>query len=393
MFRLGRKTRRAALLAFAVALAAAAALVIGSASLLGSSAKPATASWRRLPPAPLAFEAGQTSVWTGKQLIVAGLTGAGADGNLLDATEAALAYDPAKRSWQRLAAPPKTEAYCRRTAVWTGSEMLVWGCRLTAYDPDADQWRLLPPPPSGAGIVVWTGKEMLGWGGGCCGDAISRGEAFDPKTERWHPLAESPLAPEQQPLGAWTGRELVLFVSGISAADGKPYADELARAAAYDPATDTWRRIAPLPERRAGAMAVWDGKEILVVGGRDGNGSPAGVGLAYNPATNGWRRLPAMETGRMQAVGAWTGSRLLVWGGELGRQALVLARTGFAFDPGTDSWARLPQAPIQGRIDPVAAWTGRELIVWGGLAPANAGSPEHLADGAAFTPGASKVDS
>ena len=385
MLRLGRKPRRVALLAFAL-VAVTAGMLVGSGSLLGSSAKPATASWRRLPPAPLAFEAGQTSVWTGKQLIVAGLTGAGADGNLLDASEAALAYDPAKHSWQRLAAPPKTEAYCRRTAVWTGSEMLVWGCGLTAYDPAADQWRLLPPPPSGAGIVVWTGKEMLGWGGGCCGDALSRGEAFDPKTETWRPLAESPLAPNQQPLGAWTGRELVLFVSGISAVDGKQLPEGLARAAAYDPATDTWRRIEPLPERRAGATAVWDGKEILVVGGRTLDGSPAGVGFAYNPATNRWRRIPAMETGRMQAAAAWTGSRLLVWGGELGREALIVSRTGSAFDPVASSWSPLPEAPIAGRLDPVSAWTGHELIVWGGLGVSDRRGPEHFSDGASFTP-------
>jgi hypothetical protein len=383
MFKLGRTTRRVALLAFALAVAAAAVLA-GSESLLGSGAKPATASWRLLPPAPLAFEAGQTSVWTGSEMIVSGLTGAGADGNLLDATEAALAYDPAKRAWRRLAAPPKTETYCRRHAVWTGAEMLVWGCSLLAYDPASDSWRRLPQPRSGAGIVVWTGRELVGWGGGCCGDAVARGEAFDPDTETWRALAESPLAPEQEPLGAWTGRELLLFVSGISPADGKPFPDDLARAAAYDPANDTWRRIAPLPERRGGARAVWAGHELLVVGGRDADGAPARAGLAYDPKTNGWRRFPAAEVGRVQAVATWTGSRLLVWGGDLGRVAFTPARTGYAFDPATDRWARLPQAPLAGRVDPAAVWTGRELLVWGGIAVGSDGQASHLTDGASF---------
>ena len=387
MFRLGRTIRRVALLALALALAAATVLVAGSASLLGSSTKPATASWRPIPAAPLAFEAGQTSVWTGKELIVSGLTGAGADGNLLEATEAALAYDPARRSWRRLAAPPKTEAYCRRKAVWTGREMLVWGCRLTAYDPAADDWRLRPPPASGAGIVVWTGRELVGWGGGCCGDAVARGEAYDPATESWRELAESPLAPEQEPLGAWSGHELILFVSGTSAVDGKPLPDKLARAAAYDPATDSWRRIAPLPERRLGATAGWDGREILVVGGRDAVGVAARTGLAYDPETNRWRRLPTLDPGRVQAVAVWTGTRLLVWGGELGRETFELARNGSAFDPATDRWSRVPQAPIEGRADPAAVWTGRELIVWGGIGAGLDGQREHLVDGASFSPG------
>ncbi len=211
------------------------------------------------------------------------------------------------------------------------------------------------------------------------------GQAYDPETETWRSLADSPLAPEQQPLGAWTGRELVLFVSGMSAVDGTPFPDELARAAAYDPETDTWRRIAPLPEARRGASAVWTGHEILVVGGRAGAGSPARVGLAYNPATNGWRRLPAMETGRMGAVAAWTGRRLLIWGGETGRTSFVATADGLAFDPGTDRWSRLPQAPLAGRSQADAVWTGRELIVWGGFGAGDGQRPGALADGASFS--------
>jgi hypothetical protein len=378
-------TRRVALLAFATVLAAA-AILVGSGTPFGSGATDTPAPWRLLPRAPLTFDAGQTSVWTGTELIVSGLTGAGADGNLLDSTEAALAYNPAARSWRRLAAPPRTDTYCRRDAVWTGREMLVWGCSLLAYDPAADHWRRLPEPPSGAGIVVWTGREMLGWGGGCCGDATARGEAFDPGTETWRTIADSPLAPEQQPLGVWTGRELVLFVSGISAVDGKPLPPELARAAAYEPATDAWRRIAPLPESGVGATAVWSGREILVVGGRDRNGALARAGLAYNPTTADWRRFPAMEPGRIGAVTAWTGSRLLVWGGDVGRTALAPVRGGLSFDPAGDRWTPLPRSPLEARTDAIAAWTGRELIVWGGVGAGDRGNGRRLDDGAAFAP-------
>src|SRR5439155_23735644 len=126
--------------------------------------------------------------------------------------------------------------------------------------------RLPRGPFGGGGIVVWTGSELIGWGGGCCGDAFSDGAAYNPSTNSWRKLARSPLAPSQGPLGAWTGHELVLFVGGISP-DGKPYPARLARAAAYNPATDTWRRIQPLPAPRGGATAVWDGREVLVVGG------------------------------------------------------------------------------------------------------------------------------
>ena len=315
------------------------------------------ATWHRLPRAPFRLSAGLTSVWTGRELVVSGLTGVAPDGNVLDAVDAAEAYNPTTRSWRRLARPPKTENYCHRSAVWTGKEMLVWGCGQLALDPLTNLWRRLPPAPSGQGIVVWTGRELIGWGGGCCGDANAGGGAYNPVTNKWRRLARSPLAPEQQPLGAWTGRELILFVSGRNP-DGRLWPARLARGAAYNPATDTWRRIAPLTAPRKGASAVWDGRELLVVGG------PTTASFAYNPATNRWRRLASMPFSRVGAASIWTGKRLLLWGGQTGRGAS--ARGGLAYDPKTGRWSRLPTAPLRGRDGSAVVWTGSRLLVWGG---------------------------
>ena len=115
---------------------------------------PATGHWRALPPAPVAIVAGRTSVWTGTELIVSGVTGAAPDGSLLNSTEVTLAYNPATHAWRRLASPPKTDNYCRRGAVWTGKEMLVWGCGFLAFDPLSNRWRRLSDPPARQGIVV-----------------------------------------------------------------------------------------------------------------------------------------------------------------------------------------------------------------------------------------------
>ena len=344
-----------------------------------------TGTWRRLPVAPFASPAaGGTSVWTGSEMIVAGVR-PGRDGTFIDSTEEAAAYDPASRTWRTLARPPETGSICPRSAVWTGKRMLVWGCGLTAFDPLTGSWQRLASAPASHGIAVWTGTELIGWGGGCCGDAWSGGSAYNPPTNTWRKLAPSPLAPEQGPLGAWTGHELVLFVSGINPASGKPYPARFARAAAYDPATDTWHRIAPLPEPRQGATAVWDGRELLVVGGN-------AVGFAYNPATNRWRRLPAMEDARVGASAVWTGRRLLLWGGETGRpDSPVIPSRGLAYDPRANRWSRLPKAPLPDRQSTVV-WTGHALIVWGGVIGTPPGTthagdyPKYLTDGAVFIP-------
>ena len=56
---------------------------------------------------------------------------------------------------------------------------------------------------------MWTGRELIGWGGGCCGDVSDDGSAYNPETNTWRKLAEAPVAGQQSPAGAWTGHELV----------------------------------------------------------------------------------------------------------------------------------------------------------------------------------------
>lgn len=349
-----------------VFLAAFAGLTSSLAFLLvacsGTSSAPSlhprapVARWRVLPPAPIRVDADLTSVWTGKELIVSGVCCAARDGSFLDAHNVAAAYDPVTRAWRRLAPRRWDNADpTARAAVWTGKEMVVWGAfKATAFDPRADRWRALPQPPSGQGIAAWTGREVIGWGGGCCGDAWSGGSAYDPSTNAWRTLARSPLAPEQSPLGAWTGRELILVVSGLDT-DGRPYPASFARAAAYDPATDTWRRIARPPARRFGGIAVWDGRELLVVGG-------SRVGLAYDPATNSWRELAPMPSTRFGARAVWTGKRLLVWGSANGSIPVRV----LAYDPKLNRWSTLARPPFTQHLEPVAVWTGHRVLSWPG---------------------------
>jgi hypothetical protein len=394
MFRLGK--------AFALVLI----LVVAPTAVAASGPREAPGSWRLLPSAPIAPNGGLTSVWTGREMLVFGVaTKRAKDGDILESVNVAAAYDPTARSWRRLPQGGSAGTFPPYRSVWTGKEMLVLGQGTReAFNPHTDRWRRLPGSPllaihEGHGIVVWTGREMIGWGGGCCGDAFSDGVAYNPATNRWRALAPTPLAGSQSPIGAWTGRELVIFVGDENPLDGKPWPARLARAAAYNPATDKWRRIAPLPAPREGATAVWDGREVLVVGGagapRGGKPAPlATVGFAYTPATNRWRRLPSMESGRAGAAMVWTGQRLLVWGGQTGVPGALPAAVpshGLAYEPKTNRWSSLPRAPLKGRLDPTAVWTGRELIVWGGekgvcRSGGRTCSTKHFADGAAFTP-------
>jgi spore germination protein GerM len=307
---------------------------------LAPVAAPLAGSWRLLPTAPIPAAAARASVWIGRELLVLGR----ARGALVFA-----AYSPRTRAWQRLA-PPRGAAPGRYRAVWTGKQMLVWGRLSYAYTPTSGRWRRLPRPPvASPSMVAWTGRELVGW-------SSSGGAAYRPATGRWRALPVAPFLGSS----AWTGSELIAVSGSLGAA--------------FRPAGG-WRALPQLPEGRQGASVVWDGHELLVIGGND---APT-IGLAYDPRANSWHRLAPMDSGRARSAVVWTGRRLLLWGGETGSPgAFGIPPHGLAYDPQADRWSPLPQAPLRGRLDPIGVWTGRALLVWGG--------DPGFADGAAFTP-------
>jgi hypothetical protein len=346
---------------------------------------PPVGTWKLLPAAPIAGPYGPAGVWDGKEVIVAGRIGITPPPYSKDL---AAAYAPASNAWHRRPGAPGPEGMLEGAdrAVWTGKEMLLWGVTNTAFDPARNAWRTLPDPPAGEGggsVAVWTGHQMIGWGGGCCGEVDGDGAAYTTATNSWKLLPRSPLSPRHTQ-GAWTGTEMIL--AGGEGGEGEHGRAPVYRdAAAYDPSTRTWRRLAPMPIARAGAEVVWDGRELLVIGGTGPDHQGLARGVAYDPSTNRWRWLAPMAYPRAGFVAVWSGDRLLVWGGYSVGGGHVSAMSypphGEAYDPATDTWSALPKAPIRHRSYAIGVWTGSAMFVWGG-------EDEHgpVATGAIYTP-------
>ncbi len=344
-----------------------------------------TGSWRALPAMPAGYSGERTSVWTGSQMIIHALH----YGPGTTVTSVTLGYRPATNSWQRLApGPGPAILQTSDVAIWTGSQMLVPGLTNGAYNPATNTWRPLPPEPSAndGAVTAWTGHEAIIWDGVCCDGTSNRGVAYLPATSTWRALPDAPLARRRNAMGAWTGRELIV-AGGMSRSVPGPVPRIYQDGAAYNPVTRTWRKLPPMPGKRYGGTALWDGTEVLFLGGYASTSStPAARGLAYNPATNRWRVLPAMRYARRGLAAVWTGHQVLVWGGLMGAVlASVPPPHGEAYSPVTSQWTALPQSPLHGRADPAAAWTGTEMIVCGGYIPG--GTKETVfTDGAAYTP-------
>ena len=203
-------------------------------------------TWQRLPAAPIPAGGYEfAGVWTGRELL---LHGAVHDRGGPHAAGAA--YNPATGTWRKLPPAPGPVEVMEGgyRAVWTGTELLGSGLGLNvAYNPATNSWRRLSGTFGGS---VWTGRQVLGWGGGCCGAVEAEGTAYTPATDTSQRLPRGPLAARETTM-AWTGKELVIV--GGTNLEGTTYAD----AAAYNPSTRTWRRLPPMPEPRAGATATW----------------------------------------------------------------------------------------------------------------------------------------
>ncbi len=272
------------------------------------------------------------------------------------------------------------------TAVWTGTEMIVWGGEVyhsflntgSRYNPSTDSWTATSTTNAPTGrdfhTAVWTGSEMIVWGGEER-QFFNTGGRYNPSTNTWT-VTSTTHAPTARTghTAIWTGNEMIVwggYDRGISNTGGK-----------YNPGTNTWIATSTInaPTDQGGPTAVWTGTEMIVWGGRKANNASLNTGSRYNPSTNSWRAtsLTNAPTARNSHTAIWTGSEMVVWGGYvLERGAYLRTRTGAKYNPATDSWVATSRlnAPTP-RGEHTVVWTGSEMIVWGGnlvLPPFNTG--------------------
>lgn len=299
---------------------------------------------------------------------------------------------------------PRFEA----SGVWTGSEAIVWGgTDMTArgngllsdgaaYNPETDRWRVIRPGPlteRSAHLAVWTGTEMLIWGGHRANYIEPPdGAAYDPETDRWREMADGPLEWEPNAAGAWTGIEWVIAATSR---------EDVTKVAAYDPAADTWRtlpsidaqfghekhliwadaqlilldqsaRLSRLPDEAGEWIAVaplrggfpvyptveWTGVHVIGIASQFlGTDQPRywQFLVGWDPNSDTWPSLPAAPANLLSADRlVWADGRAILLGADL------------AYDAESQAWWDMPTPTWDDRYDSVILWAGDRLFVWGG---------------------------
>ncbi len=136
---------------------------------------------------------------------------------------------------------------------------------------------------------------------------------------------------------------------------------------AYDPETESFSPIAPLPSFQNGPGAVAISDKIYVIGGTNNFGNPLATTRAYEPATNAWTTLAPMPTGRSEPAVAALGHEIFVIGGRNG----VALQTVEIYDTRANTWRAGTVLP-QGRTDAVAVEHNGDIYLIGGRNPSDA---------------------
>lgn len=224
----------------------------------------------------------------------------GFDSNQIDQWSA-FRFDPATNQWEQMPSLPEDRHHVG-TAVHDGTLYVIGGLSgdttdWTAHDSvwafDGQQWTKRAPMPTarGAGVAAAIDGSIYVAGGSDVTEntKLSLVERYDPAADSWEEVASMPYSTQSMGGGVIDGKLHICGGRSVGIAGGTTYAEHVQ----YDPATDTWETLAPLPTKRAGfGTAVSDGN-LWVIGGEIGLNVLSSVEI-YDPTSNSWATGPSL---------------------------------------------------------------------------------------------------
>ena len=136
--------------------------------------------------------------------------------------------------------------------------------------------------------------------------------------------------------------------------------------------------IAALPSAGAAppTVCVGEASNCLVI-----------AGSAERLAEGSWTSIPAGPlSARSGQVTLWTGRQLLIWGGLPASSQAPALSDGATYQPASNTWSLLPPGPLEARTGSTAVWTGREALIWGGARLIGHSGLFYFSGGAGYDP-------
>ncbi len=215
--------------------------------------------------------------------------------------------DPAGNTWATRASMPAPRSSLAATTA-NGKVYAIGGfssdgylSTVEEYDPLANTWAArasMPTARSGLGVATAANGKIYAIGGYDGSDYSNKVEEYNPLTNTWASRAPMPTPRTAGAAAASNGK--IYAVGGIG--PGGPQASFLSTLEEYDPATDTWTTQAPMPTARVPALVAASNGKLYALGGRASVIGPGGALFRveeYDPATNTWVRVADMPTPRV----------------------------------------------------------------------------------------------
>jgi N-acetylneuraminic acid mutarotase len=224
--------------------------------------------------------------------------------------------------------------------------------------PPGGQWITRAPMNEArqeVAVAALDGKIYVIGGIRMNGSTADTVEAYDPATDTWQFVAPLPL-----PLHHTTAavvEDKLYVIGGLSGLQFRPTNAVFE----YTPGENVWRSRRPLPTSRGAlAVAVIDGK-IYAAGGSP---PPRERDFAvYDPAADRWEALPNIPTPRNHLAAGAIGKKFYAVGGRTGGNSTL--NVVEIFDTETNTWTAGPSLPT-GRSGIAAVVVSDVLYVFGG---------------------------
>ena len=202
-----------------------------------------------------------------------------------------------------------------------------------------DSWTTLEPMPtarSGLGVAVVDGKIYAI--GGFNGNYLAVNEMYDPETNTWTTKKSMPTA--RIDFGIAVCQNKIYVIGGIFAASSPTYSGYTGVNEVYDPSTDTWETMEPMPTPRSALAANVVADKIYLIGGSKYSlispafsQSTGGVNEVYDPSTDTWETKAPMLSTNSYCPSAVVDNKIYLF---ISTQI---------YDPETDSWSRGEEIP------------------------------------------------
>jgi N-acetylneuraminic acid mutarotase len=193
--------------------------------------------------------------------------------------------------------------------------------------------------------------------------------AYDPADDTWQRLADLP-APLSHAGQASDGRYIFL-AGGFSGDDPGP---SVAQAWAYDTQADTWQVLPPLPAPRGGGGMALLGRDLHFFGGATREG---GVWLADHAdhwvlsldGSPDWRPAAPLPNPRNHIGAVTLGGKIYAVGGQyLGFEGSGNQVSVDVYDPGSDTWSPAADLPLPlSHVASSSLALAGQLVVVGGV--------------------------